>query len=228
MIKLTKKIRWLLGMSLAAFLVVACLPLTRPYVAGILHQDFIGPFVGLANMVDRDKAQRRYVAEHANDYEVQVAGYPAGAITYPGPDLILQEIMHPDENNDIEVTLFAAEDKLIRQFPNNAAVLANVMENECDWLPKAEWRGEDIRSSGEKNPSDLPAPIGQELSFINRFIVQAKLGEKLDPQNAYFPYMLARAYYAEHKDDLAQATLLQGSGCTEAKDCVVRKLPECA
>jgi hypothetical protein len=205
--KFTSRLQWLVGISFGALLVVGCFAPTRLFVVQAFQQNLLGS-PGGSVAVQQSRAIS-FAQSHPTDSEVQIADF----MKRYG-----QKEMNSGSSNASsgdERILFAEGDKLIRQFPADPSVCANVLRAECIALQKIVWRSAEIISEGGKGGADAPLPGAAQLSYIHDFITQAQAGERIDPQNAYFPLMLSAGYYAAHQDDNADAALLSGAKDTD-------------
>lgn len=94
------------------------------------------------------------------------------------------------------------------QFPNNAALRANVLRYACV-KELRENRPENYLLDQEVIPPGANFLPETTPAQFTAFIQDAIIGERLDPSNAYFPFISAACYYAEHDDAAARAALLQ-------------------
>ena len=98
---------------------------------------------------------------------------------------------------------------LTRRFPNSPTLYANILREECRRLSSN-------RSDSSKllevpmrgNASQAPASSPQEIADYDR---EAAAGERLDPNNAYFPFMRSVGLFAAHRDAEALAAVERAS-----------------
>ena len=120
------------------------------------------------------QAVARFVAAHADDYLVQLGGQP---------------------------TLEGAR-RLVPRFPNTPSLRANLLRYATQnlHLHRADSDGALLQgkpASMRPSPTDNPPPTPAQLAA---FDADAEAGERLDPDNAYFPFMRSVGLFAAHRD----------------------------
>jgi hypothetical protein len=102
-------------------------------------------------------------------------------------------------------------DSLIEKFPAQPRLYAHRLLQTLRWL-------KDDRRAGDFDNPNYPAPpppINDKANFteqeLNLAIARARKGAKLDPQNAFFDWVLFQLLYAGHRDSEAIAALLNST-----------------
>jgi hypothetical protein len=181
-----------LGIILALLVVPQTRPLVRMQVQDTLHLGAM-PWGG-------DKTRiRQFAAAHPDDFLLQYAAKNALEMDY-----------YPD---DTAQHLRGLE----KRFPDNPALRANILRLACE---------DELHLSPPETiylMQAAPTPGMLELPIINpeavaAFDRDAVAGERLDPGNAYFPFMRAIALYAMHRNAEMRSSILQASKCPRWDD----------
>ena len=166
----------LLGIAFGVLLALLVAPQTRWLVR-------MQVFPAALFRPDRYEQEKQvFVRQHPNDYQIQLAGQTRG---------------------DSSAQLDAAR-RLVLRFPNNASLRANILRYATakEILMS---RDEDFLLSGQpvpvggSGPND-PKPHLPTPAHLAAFDADAAVGERLDPDNAYFPFMRAFGLFAAHRD----------------------------
>ena len=97
---------------------------------------------------------------------------------------------------------------LTRRFPNNPMLYANILR-EASRRPFLN-NSDASKLSGDSMPTTvMPAASPQEIAACNQ---DAEAGERADPDNSYFPLMLAYGLFAAHQNAAALAAVKRASG----------------
>ncbi len=121
---------------------------------------------------------RQFVQSHPNDYPVQLAGQP---------DFLKQ-------------TQVEYARSLVPRFPDNPSLRANILRYATTTLKlnRPDANGTLLLANSPPQKYTLsPPPPAAELAA---FEADAAAGERLDPDNAYFPSMRSIGLFAAHKD----------------------------
>ncbi len=175
--------RVLLGLTLGVVLALVIAPQTRWLVQAqaqsLLHLPTASESSG-----DEQAQEDAAASRHPNDYQLQFSD----ALSHGGSSV-----------NNLR--------RLKTRFPNSASLRANILRYACTQIHTD--RDENYLSeqlpippSSRHSPPDGPA----QLAAFDR---DAAAGERLDPDNAYFPFMRAIGLYAAHRDAEAQDALLR-------------------
>jgi len=192
--------RFLLVLTAAALLALLVFPSTR-WVIGLqvgsaLHLchpfekifDYISPhdpaaYTGLAAF-DRKRVQT-VLARHPHDFPLQMGA----VMPYSTGGLFARESLRA----------------LIPRFPDTPSLYANLLRCDASGPVRLE-RPEIDALTGEQpgKSSYRPVPTPADLASYDR---TAATGERLDPDNAYFPFMRAVGHFAAHRDAVGLAAL---------------------
>ena len=182
----------LLGIALGILLALLLAPQTRWLVRlqtlMLLHQ-YRPPGCASysASPAGDTRAYDAVAARHPNDYAIQDARATVGDTVQP------------------LINLRA----LTRRFPNSPLLYADILREECRRLHLS--TPADFKLSGLPMPTDaaqIPASSPEEFAAYDK---EAAAGERVDPDNAYFPMMLAYGLFAVHKDADALAAVERAS-----------------
>ncbi len=133
-----------------------------------------------------DRERERAVAEsNPNDYLIQYAAASSGVSSSAGQ---LQNLRD-----------------LTRRFPNTPSLYANILRNATRGSVHFNRKESDLLIGQAKHFDDHRPPSTPEA--LAAFDQDAAAGERLDPDNAYFPFMRAAGLYAAHKDAEARAAI---------------------
>lgn len=172
---------WLLGLALGVLVALLLSPQTRWIVRSELDACGLTFQSPSAQVRHADAARQRFVAEHPNDLPIQMAAVPGA-------------------NNAQRVAALRA---LVPQFPSSPALYANLLRYQIgDSESKTGVylsRKEDWFSS-DSPPRDYKAPPPPAPALLAAFDADAAQGERLDPDNAYFPFLRAVGLFAAHRD----------------------------
>ena len=175
----------LLGLALGVLLALVITPQTRWLVR---------PQLALG-LTDDAQRQRRFVRDHPDDYSVQLAALP------PGPP-------SPSQDSSLDQSAEQSADQLrharslVPRFPENPSLRANLLRYAAPglYLPRAESSSNFLSGKPDVPPHpgrDAPPTPAAQLAA---FDADAAAGEKLDPDNAYFPFMRAVGLFAARRD----------------------------
>ncbi|MGI4787587.1 MAG: hypothetical protein ACRYFS_01910 [Janthinobacterium lividum] len=174
----TRKTRLtLLGLAFGILLALLIVPQTRWLVRAQLF-----PLTLLPG--HQEQQTRLFVQQHPNDYQIQLAGKPS----------------------DSALTAVEYDRSLVPHFPDSASLRANILRNAMfDNFHVG--RSVDFLLGGQPVPSDYhdntpPSPVQ-----LAAFEADADAGERLDPDNAYFPFMRAASLFSAHRDSEAYAAV---------------------
>jgi hypothetical protein len=173
----------LLGLALCLLLALLIVPQTRWLVRAQLLPSTLLP--------GRYEQQKRlFVRQHPNDYQIQLAGQADG-----------------DHRTQVEYAR-----SLVPRFPANASLRANILRY-ATYKEVHLYRDETVLLEGmpvtvsSVDPND-PPPTPANLAA---FDADAAAGERLDPDNAYFPFMRAVGLFAAHRDAEGLAAVQRAS-----------------
>ena len=162
----------LLGLSLGVLLALLLSPQTRWLVRAQLL-----PFTLSPERIDRQK--HLFVQQHPDDFQIRLAG----------------------ALSDTSQTPLASARSLVPRFLESASLRANILRYATEKDVQMH-RDEDYLVNSQPVPSPQvdphsPPPTPAALAA---FDADAAAGERLDPDNAYFPYMRAVGLFAAHRD----------------------------
>ena len=129
-------------------------------------------------LLDGGQGRQEFVRRHPNDYQVQLGG----------------------QTDFQRLTPVQYARSLVPRFPDNPSLRANI-------LRYATQEEVHLRRPEENLLSSLPVPaVSQEAGHnapadLAAFDADAAAGERLDPDNAYFPLMRAVGLFAARRDD---------------------------
>ena len=131
-----------------------------------------------------DAQVRAYVAAHPNDYQIQLAGMPDNSPADPSANPRL-----------------AYDRSLVPRFPNSASLRANILRYATAYEVTLN-RDEDYLLGNLPVPPHHADPLRPPPTpaHLAAFDADAAAGERLDPDNAYFPFMRAFGLFAAHRD----------------------------
>lgn len=159
----------------------------------------IGMFQGVEGERVRERA---YVAEHPNDATIQFGGALRGSLpgavsgaTQTSGDRANQlrtvSVKFPDHPEILAATLRAeSQTEVIVHRPESSDFLENKQRSAA------------TTGTVKRNP-----PKRSDAAMVQRFIEQCLIGERVDPDNAYFPMLRAMAYTELNQDAKAFETL---------------------
>ena len=138
---------------------------------------------------------RSCVAAHPDDYQIQLAGMPDNSPADPSANPRL-----------------AYDRSLVPHFPNSASLRANILRYATDHEVRLN-RDEDFLMAGESIAVRRADPLHPPPTpaHLAAFDADAAAGERLDPDNAYFPFMRALGLFAAHRDSEAMAEIQRAS-----------------
>jgi hypothetical protein len=208
--QLTKSQIWLIGISVGAFIAILSVQTTRWYAFLQLGAELL-PHALQGSNVSFEKDAAQLISQSPRDYRLQLADVSS--------KIVQVETSTPNDNDDKNISKnLKVMDSLIARFPTNPSAYAFVMRFEASAIPSAEWKAkENIEYGGApmKNPADSAMPAGESEVLLQDFIRQGKMGEVVDPNNAFFPLLLAQGYFANHDDAAAEAALVSGDHDSE-------------
>ncbi len=142
-----------------------------------------------------DTQVRAYVLAHPDDYQIQLAGMPDNSAADPSANPRL-----------------AYDRSLVPRFPNSASLRANILRYATAEEVTLN-RDEDFLLEGRPIPPHHADPLHPPLTpaHLADFDADAAVGERLDPDNAYFPFMRAFGLFAAHRDAKALAEVQRAS-----------------
>ncbi len=112
-----------------------------------------------------------------------------------------------------EVT--AGYDRLIQRFPNQAWLIANRLRHTTRWLHDNRLAGEIENFSRTDFSTPAPETRKEPPNFtpaeLNAAIAIARRGQRLEPDNSFFDWMLAILLWAGYRDDEALRVVQRGS-----------------
>ena len=139
------------------------------------------PLPGYGSSANDAARERAVTTAHPNDYQLQYAATPWNL-------------------ESLRV--------LETRFPNRASLRANVLRYAA-MKGGIFSRPEDNYLMEEKPDSQIEPSSGNRPAELRAFDQDAATGERLDPDNAYFPFMRAAGLYAMHQDATARAAILR-------------------
>ncbi len=163
----------LLGIACGILLALLLAPQTRWLVR-------TQAFPSVVLRPDRYNQQKmEFVRQHPNDYQIQLGGQAGD-----------------DPRSPVEYAR-----SLISRFPNNASLRANILRYATTkevLLDRDEYYLLQDQPVPVRRPDpNNPPPTAAHLAA---FDADAAAGERLDPDNAYFPFMRAFGLFAAHRD----------------------------
>ncbi len=180
----TSNFRLLLsGLALGVLLALLIAPQTR----WLVRLQILPPSAGQSNY---ERQKKQFVDAHITDYQVQLAGQTTSYET-------------------VKQVQYARS--LIARFPESASLRANILRYALGNFHL--YRPEDFLLQGIPVPDHLddpkyPPPTPAEIAA---FDADAAAGERLDPNNAYFPLLRMFGLFAAHRDTEALAALQRAS-----------------
>ena len=171
------------GLALGVLLALLIAPQTR----WLVRLQTLPPYAGQSSY---ERQRTQFVKAHPSDYQVQLAGQTTSYET-------------------VKQVQYARS--LVSRFPENASLRANILRYALgNFHP---YRPEDFLLQGIPVPAHLddpkhPPPTPAEIAA---FDADAAAGERLDPNNAYFPLLRMFGLFAAHRDTEALAALQRAS-----------------
>ncbi|GAB4456417.1 MAG: hypothetical protein OHK0029_14290 [Armatimonadaceae bacterium] len=200
--------KWIIGGFGAALLLVvglALLPQTGWLVRAQLSAATGKPLVSFSDTGVREERNTATLRAHPDDYLVQLAGALQGTprATVEQDQVVINSTL---SEKDRAAQLAALEPRFgshaslyahqLRYLTFGSLQLRRVKEQVQIEVPNS------VGDRYGKNDNQKPAP-----EDVARFIALANRGAALDPQNGFFPTMLALGYFADHQDVLAHQAL---------------------
>ncbi len=181
----------LLGLAAGVMLALALVPQTR-----LLLKMQALPASGLLCGNDAPRREQ-LVKSHPNDYGIQLAGQTS----YQGQ------------------TQLQYARSLVPRFPDNPSLRANILRYAMLHEIRMA-RDEDYLLQGQPVPKTKPSSWEQPSTpaQLAAFDADAAAGERLDPDNAYFPFMRSVGLFAAHRDAEGLAAVGQASRKTQWRE----------
>jgi len=169
----------LLGLALGVLLALLLAPQTRWLVRPQLAP----------SLISDAQSRRQFVRDHPNDYPVQLGG------------LAIDPVSQTPADSSYAGQLRAAR-SLVSRFPDNPSLRANLLRYATQELHLNRPDSSGNLLSGKPDPPpdprrDGPPPTPAQIAA---FDADAAAGERLDPDNAYFPFMRSVGLFAAHRD----------------------------
>ena len=176
--------------------ILSLLPATGWLVRAQLLSQFLPQGDGAA-------AEQRVADTHPNDYPIQLARVLTAAPDRGGP-----------LTSDVKVQRLR---ELAARFPNEPSVYAHSLRYAAQGQVKLKRIEENELSASPFNAASYPAaqPAPEALAAFDS---DAAAGERLDPNNAYFPLMRAAGLFAAHRDSEAIAAIHRAGQKTRFDD----------
>ncbi len=180
----TSNFRLLLsGLALGVLLALLIAPQTR----WLVRLQILPPSAGQSNY---ERQKKQFVDAHVTDYQVQLAGQTTSYET-------------------VKQVQYARS--LVSRFPESASLRANILRYALGNFHV--YRAENFQLEEMPVPAHLidpkyPPPTPAEIAA---FDADAAAGERLDPNNAYFPLLRMFGLFAAHRDTEALAALQRAS-----------------
>lgn len=128
---------------------------------------------------------RQFVQSHPNDYQIQLAGKP---------------------DNPAQTQLQYAR-SLVPRFPENPSLRANILRYASATLHLNRPEADGSLLSGNSPPQIFTPSPPTPAAKLATFDADAAAGERLDPDNAYFPFMRSIGLFAAHQDAAGLAAI---------------------
>ena len=173
----------LLGLAAGILLALLLVPQTRWLVRL--------PFLALSVLPGRDyPARQRIVEAHSNDLQIQLGGQPQDSVQTP----------------------LKYDRSLVARFPNSASLRATLLR-EATMNEVRLRRDEDNLLEGRPVTPSYPDPNDPLDTPVQlaAFDADAAAGERLDPDNAYFPFMRSVGLFAHRRDTEGLAAVERAS-----------------
>ena len=171
------------GLALGVLLALLIAPQTR----WLVRLQILPPFAGQSSY---ERQRTQFVKAHPSDYQVQLAGQTTSYET-------------------VKQVQYARS--LVSRFPENASLRANILRyalgNFHPYRPE-DFLLQDIPVPAHLDDPKHPPPTPAEIAA---FDADAAAGERLDPNNAYFPLIRMFGLFAAHRDTEALAALQRAS-----------------
>ena len=193
-----RKLRPLLAVTSLVLLTLAVLPAT----SWLLRQQ-VGAMMRPTFLAENRAARERQVAEaNPGDYQTQVA-YALSApldLTNNTPSLLRIERLNT----------------LTAKFPNEPSLYAHLLRYYASGSVGLHRTDEDELSAEPAKRTGVLKP--SQPADLAAFDAAAEQGERLDPDNAYFPFMRTVELYEAHRDEDAIAALHRAGQKTRFED----------
>jgi hypothetical protein len=213
-----KILPWLVGLAFGVLIAVLFAPETGWLVRSQLKMQIGGPETMSNMMADlgvRDapvqirpdllQARREALAaRYPDDFQIQLAAAASVPTppreTDPAPSISDSEAPDTSTQRDVRVRALAAK------FPNNPSLYAILIRYQTmSFIRLNRPEGDNLNSvSPQKSPDPTKVSTPEHLATYDQ---DCATGERLDPNNAYFPCMRALGHFAAHRDDEALADL---------------------
>ncbi len=201
---------WLAGIALSSFIAVFVVPSTRWFARAQLGMQvglgateitygFYDMGSGMPVMAHSElDARSRILTQHPNDFPLHLAA-------------AMEKVEDAHQANPGSPRSFAAElRKLEPKFPAAPALYAAILRMDMMGFVRIRRPDSSILSgeySGSGDQSQNPSDPARLVAFDK----DAETGERLEPGNAYFPFMRAVGYYAGEREDKAIETLFRAA-----------------
>lgn len=181
---------WLTGITLGVAIALLIWPGTRSVVRHNMQTELLQDSLHWNAEIERSVAE-----QHPQDLQIQIAYAAALPVSGQEPERSAQRIEH-----------FKA---VAAHFPDSPSVYANEMR----YLTQGAVHLHRLEPSLFEGitPSQPIPTLPNEAAEIAEFDAAAAAGERLDPDNAYFPMMRAVGLYNQHRDSEAFAALQRAS-----------------
>ncbi len=188
--------RWLIGLLLGSMAAILIAPQTRWIVAAQIEQ--LAPFgethaIRLLPEPHEVRASAQRVADRApHDYRQQLAAVCMG---YPGEE-------RPDHLR-----------ALVDRFPDNPSLRAAILRFRCMKQVQSTGRTEETQLASSTKAGPRPSP-----ESLAAFEEDARIGEQLDADNAFFPFMRSVVQFADGRDDEALESIQRAAAKSDWRE----------
>lgn len=130
------------------------------------------------SLISDAQSRHQFVLAHPNDYTVQLGAQPTDSAEYSR--------------------------SLVPRFPDSPSLRANILRYETQvivhTLNRPDSSGNFLSAKPDPPPEPRPGGPPPTPAQLAAFDADAAAGERLDPDNAYFPLMRAAGLFAAHRD----------------------------
>jgi hypothetical protein len=203
---------WSAGIAAAILVVLVMLPATGRIVREQVVEVLSGPLTWWVTPIPTVADQNRAAQEHPDDFSLQLANaLHHGPLTTPlAPYRSSTEVV--DRLADLSTRFpreAAVQAALLRQLSRDQFNLASRIDHERQ-------DADAVATSGKQGEPKLPP----RPETVRQWNDAASAGERLDPNNAFFPMMHAAGLFAQHDDPAACAAIERAGRLPQYDDYV--------
>lgn len=140
------------------------------------------------------------------DFQVQLAAAEARYMASRQSSVVSPFVQSPGLSMGDEIRSLAS------RFPNNPSLYANVIRLDTQSRIHIDRPLDEEIISPSSGRSSAPGPAPVPLKYVEPFLKDCEAGERLEPDNAYFPVLRASGLFILKRDDEALAEIHKAAG----------------